>query len=110
MGLFDIFRSRIKDLGDSLDEDALTAEEDTTEAKEALSKKEIIQQHSDEPETPLQSEPTEVQEEDEWEDWGDDNSKLPSLEKSLPERRIARDISESARPKGSRVDLHVLRS
>ena len=46
MGLFDIFRSRIKDLGDSLDEDALTADEDTTEAKAALSKKEdIIEQH-----------------------------------------------------------------
>ena len=63
MGLFDIFRSRIKDLGDSLDEDALTADEDTTEAKAALSKKEdIIEQHSEEiPPTP-KSEPIEIDE------------------------------------------------
>ena len=111
MGLFDIFRSRIKDLGDSLDEDALTADEDTTEAKAALSKKEdIIEHHSEEiPPTP-KSEPIEIDEDDEWEDWEDEPSTISTTEKTLPERRIARDISESARPKGSRVDLHVLRS
>ena len=32
MGLFDIFRSKVKDLGDSLDENELTAEEGSEEA------------------------------------------------------------------------------
>ena len=36
MGLFDRFRSKVKDLGDSLDEDELTAEEGTDEAIEAI--------------------------------------------------------------------------
>ena len=111
MGLFDIFRSRIKDLGDSLDEDALTADEDTTEAKDALSKKEDIIEHNLEETPPIQnSELIETTEDDEWEDWDDEISNSSTTEKSLPERRIARDTSETVRPKGSRVDLHVLRS
>ena len=39
MGLFDIFRSKVKDLGDSLDENELTAEEGTEEAQKALESK-----------------------------------------------------------------------
>ena len=111
MGLFDIFRSRIKDLGDSLDEDALTADEDTTEAKDALSKKEDIIEQNLEETPPIQNpELIETTEDDEWEDWDDEISNSPTTEKSLPERRIARDTSETVRPKGSRVNLHVLRS
>ncbi len=111
MGLFDIFRSRIKDLGDSLDEDALTADADTTEAKAALSKKEdIIEQNTGETPSLPKPDPIEVDEDDEWEDWDDDTSNISTTKKPLPDRRIARDISESERPKGSRVDLHVLRS
>ena len=92
MGLFDIFRSRIKDLGDSLDEDALTADEDTTEAKDALSKKEDIIEQNLEETPPIQNpELIETTEDDEWEDWDDEISNSPTTEKSLPERRIARE-------------------
>ena len=125
MGLFDIFRSRIKDLGDSLDEDTLTAEEGSVEAFEALSRSEefpIKRTHV----PAYKTQPDFGDEDEEWEDfdeeeelqppsnnddeWDDETSTITTNEQSLPERRIARDQSESARPKGSRVELHVLRS
>ena len=84
---------------------------DTTEAKDALSKKEDIIEQNLEETPPIQNpELIETTEDDEWEDWDDEISNSSTTEKSLPERRIARDTTETVRPKGSRVDLHVLRS
>ncbi len=117
MGLFDVFRRRVKELTDEADADALTADEGSEEATEALAlaKSLAIQTEKaaiggeasapstsdaeeewddvDSSEPPLQSEedaPT-----DEWDDWNDDDD-LPSpfeasSSKVRKERRKARN-------------------
>ena len=47
MGFFDIFRSKVKDLGDSLYEDELTAEEGSEEANQAIESRAEIQSNTE---------------------------------------------------------------
>jgi fused signal recognition particle receptor len=112
MGLFDIFRSKVKDLGDSLDENELTAEEGTDEAIEAIeSRAELeskIEQENewDDIEEIVSSElPTE----DEWDDIEDEDIPSPFEELSSKKRKQTKTPT-ATRPRGSKVDLHILRS
>ena len=114
MGLFDIFRSKVKDLGDSLDENELTAEEGTEEAQKALETK--IEQESketteDEWDNIEEIIPTQEPVEDDWDDFDDEDNNSP-FEENTTKKSVQpkRKQPTETRPVGSKVDLHILRS
>jgi len=114
MGLFDIFRSKVKDLGDSLDENELTAEEGTEEAQKALETK--IEHKSnetteDEWDNIEEIIPTQKPVEDEWDDFDDEDNNSP-FEENTTKKSVQpkRKQPTETRPVGSKVDLHILRS
>ena len=114
MGLFDIFRSKVKDLGDSLDENELTAEEGTEEAQKALESKinpESKEITEDEWDNIEEITPTLESVEDEWDDF-DNEDNISPFEENTPKKSIqpSRKQPTETRPVGSRVDLHILRS
>ena len=114
MGLFDIFRSKVKDLGDSLDENELTAEEGTEEAQKALESKINLESKEiteDEWDNIEEITPTLESVEDEWDDF-DDEDNISPFEDNTPKKSIqpSRKQPTETRPVGSRVDLHILRS
>ena len=129
MGLFDRFRSRVKEVAEETDLDGLTAEAGSDEAEEAIAAGEALQEEEwDEVEqiqTPV--EPTEPAEE-EWDEWDDEPEAPPTPTLTKKERKLAErdarrkekerkalakkgfDIDQVVRPDGSRVDLHMMRS
>ena len=114
MGLFDIFRSKVKDLGDSLDENELTAEEGSEEAQKALESKiehESKEIPGDEWDNIEEITPTSQSIEDEWDDFDDEDTNSP-FEDNTPKKltQSSKKQPTETRPLGSKVDLHVLRS
>ena len=109
MGFFDIFRSKVKDLGDSLDEDELTAEEGSEEANQAIESR-VESQSIPENEWDNIEEITPVESpiEDEWDDFDEEDTTSPFEEAPIKKRKSK--PGTSTRPTGSKVDLHVLRS
>ncbi len=109
MGFFDIFRSKVKDLGDSLDEDELTAEEGSEEANQAIESR-VESQSIPENEWDNIEEitPVEAPIEDEWDDFDEEDTTSPFEETPIKKRKSKPETS--TRPTGSKVDLHVLRS
>lgn len=109
MGFFDIFRSKVKDLGDSLDEDELTAEEGSEEANQAIESR-VESQSIPENEWDNIEEiiPIESPIEDEWDDFDEEDSTSPFEE--TPTKKRKPKSGTPTRPTGSKVDLHVLRS
>ena len=114
MGLFDIFRSKVKDLGDSLDENELTAEEGTEEAQKALETKiehESKETTEDEWDNIEEIIPTQEPVEDDWDDFDDEDNNSP-FEENTTKKSVQpkRKQPTETRPVGSKVDLHILRS
>ena len=129
MGLFDRFRSRVKEVAEETDLDGLTAEAGSDEAEEAIAAAEALQEEEWDEVEQIQApvEPTEPAEE-EWDEWDDEPEAPPAptltkKERKLAEREARRkekerkalakkgfDIDQVVRPDGSRVDLHVMRS
>ena len=130
MGFFDRFKKRVKEVVDDTDLDALTAEEGSEEAEEAMASTAptITEEEWDditEIETPIEETPPE---EDEWDEWDDEPEPLPSTTLSKKERKLLErekkrkqkekqklakkgyDVDQVVRPDGSRVDLHMMRS
>ena len=109
MGFFDIFRSKVKDLGDSLDEDELTAEEGSEEANQAIESRAEIQSNTENEWDNLEEiTPVESPIEDEWDDFDEEDTTSPFDE--TPTKKRKSNLGTSTRPTGSKVDLHVLRS
>jgi len=130
MGLFDRFKKRVNDVVNDTDADALSAEADSAEGRAAL---EAVPQVDDdwddldaldEPVLPATNDS-----EDEWDDWDDDEpvvtQALTRKERKLLERQKRdqkkaeqqamkamkkRGGVEQARPKGSRVNLSMMRT
>ena len=130
MGLFDRFKKRVNDVVNDTDADALSAEADSAEGRAAL---EAVPQVDDdwddldaldEPVLPATNDS-----EDEWDDWEDDEpvvtQALTRKERKLLERQKRdqkkaeqqamkamkkRGGVEQARPKGSRVNLSMMRT
>ena len=112
MGFFDIFRSKVKDLGDSLDENELTAEEGSEEANQAIESR-VESQSIPENEWDNIEEITPVESpiEDEWDDFDDEDTNSP-FDDNTPKKltQSSKKQPTETRPLGSKVDLHVLRS
>jgi len=139
MGLFDKFRSRVKEVAQEVDEGALTAEANSPEGLAAIEQatipSEMDWEDEENPTSPLsEDERTQLEsspppEDDEWEEWDDEESPAPQmmtkkerkfLERQEKEVRRQQKLNEKEmkrrggvqveRPKGSRVDLSMMRT
>jgi fused signal recognition particle receptor len=132
MGFFDRFKKRVKEVADETDMDALTAEEGTQEAEEAIASlpPEPIEEEEEwdnisEIEAPVEEQ---AADEDDWDDWDDEPEPQPTTTLSKKERKLLErekkrkekekkqlakkgyDVDQVTRPDGSKVDLHMMRS
>ncbi len=129
MGFFDRFRKRVKEVVDDTDLDALTTEEDSEEAEQAIAETTppVEEEWNDLLEIEIPPEAPEPIEE-EWDDWDDEPEPLPAATLSKKERKLLErekkrkqkekqqlakkgyDVDQVTRPDGSKVDLRVMRS
>ena len=128
MGFFDRFKKRVKELADETDLDALTAEEGSKEAEEAIATTTASFEEEWDDITQIE-EPVEVPTtDDDWDEWDDEPELQPTATLSKKERKLLErerkrkekekkklakkgfDINQVTRPDGSRVDLHMMRS
>ena len=128
MGFFDRFKKRVKELADETDLDALTAEEGSKEAEEAIATTTASFEEEWDDITQIE-EPVEVPTtDDDWDEWDDEPEPQPTATLSKKERKLLErerkrkekekkklakkgfDINQVTRPDGSRVDLHMMRS
>ena len=123
MGLFDRFKKRVKEVAEEVDSEALTAVEDSEEGIAAIEtsrnieedwEEETFEEEFEEP-TPSESQ------DDDWDDEEDDielpiviskkeRKRLEKLEKQRAKELKRRKATTIAKPKGSRVDLSMMRT
>lgn len=126
MGLFDRFKKRVKEVAEEVDSEALTAVEDSEEGIAAIEtsryteedwEEETLEEEVEEP-TPSESQ------DDDWDDWDDEEDdielpvvvskkerkRLEKLEKQRVKELKRRKATTIAKPKGSRVDLSMMRT
>ena len=131
MGLFDRFRKRIHEVADEIDGDALSVDATTEEAK-SLAPPQVSEdewEEIDDEYPPPEQVPEQEDVDDDWDTWDDDEPIAP-LSLSKKERKFlerqARDRTRAekkakkamkkrgavdvARPKGSKVDLSMMRT
>ncbi len=134
MGLFDKFRKRVNEAAEEADIDALSTDEESEEAQEALASQNPIDTQPEEEwdeiidDEPLALPPTE----DEWEEWDEDEEETYTLptELSRREKKILAKAAKKAavakkskakelkrrggkevgRLAGANVDLHMMRT
>ena len=126
MGLFDRFKKRVKEVAEEVDSEALTAVEDSEEGIAAIETSRYIEEDweeetfEEEYEEPTPSE----SQDDDWDDWDDEEDdielpvvvskkerkRLEKLEKQRAKELKRRKATTIAKPKGSRVDLSMMRT
>lgn len=126
MGLFDRFKKRVKEVAEEVDSEALTAVEDSEEGIAAIETSRFIEEDweeetlEEEVEEPTPSE----SQDDDWDDWDDEEDdielpvvvskkerkRLEKLEKQRVKELKRRKATTIAKPKGSRVDLSMMRT
>lgn len=128
MGFFDRFKKRVKELADETDLDALTAEEGSEEANEAIATNTPSVEEEWDDISQIE-EPVEITTtDDDWDEWDDEPEPQPTANLSKKERKLLErerkrkekekkqlakkgyDVDQVTRPDGSRVDLHMMRS
>ncbi|PDH24269.1 MAG: signal recognition particle-docking protein FtsY [Marine Group II euryarchaeote MED-G33] len=128
MGFFDRFKKRVKELADETDLDALTAEEGSEEANEAIATTTPSVEEEWDDISQIE-EPVEITTtDDDWDEWDDEPEPQPTANLSKKERKLLErerkrkekekkqlakkgfDVDQVTRPDGSRVDLHMMRS
>ena len=138
MGLFDRFRKRVHEVAEETDGDALSVEATSEEAQALLNQQDPVPQPSqpieeewdDVDAEPVQSAPVEQDDDDDdWDTWDDDEVIAPVqlskkerklLERQEKDRRRQEEKAKKAmkkrgavavaRPKGSKVDLSMMRT
>jgi fused signal recognition particle receptor len=129
MGFFDRFKKRVQEVADETDLDALTAEEGTQEAEEAITSSLSLSVEEEWDDLTEIEEPVkESTDDDDWDDWDEEPEPQPSTTLSKKERKLLDrerkrkekekkqlakkgfDVDQVTRPDGSRVDLHMMRS
>ena len=130
MGLFDRFKKRVKDVVDETDETTLSVEADSKEGQAALQQPvEAAEEWEDLDLIDSAPEVAAPVQEDDWDEWDDDETILSThltrkerkrLERQEKERKRAEDrakkalkkrgATEMARPRGSKVDLSMMRT
>ena len=126
MGLFDRFKKRVKEVAEEVDSEALTAVEDSEEGIAAIETSRNIEEDWEEETFEEEFEepsPSESQDDD-WDDWDDEEDdielpvvvskkerkRLEKLEKQRAKELKRRKATTIAKPKGSRVDLSMMRT
>lgn len=129
MGLFDRFKKRVKEVAEEVDSEALTATEDSAEGKLALKTSAVHEDEWEDADTeeldqtlpPIEEEKFE---DDDWDDWDDEEDdielpvqltkrerkRLEKLEKKRQKELKRRKATLVAKPKGSKVDLSMMRT
>ena len=137
MGLFDRFRKRVHEVAQETDGEALSVDATSEEAKALIatppqppsSPEEPDDDWDDVDEEPVPTTPATVEDDDDWDTWDDDEPVAPvaltkkerkRLERQEKERRRReekarkamkkRGAVDVARPKGSKVDLSMMRT
>ena len=129
MGLFDRFKKRVKEVAEEVDSDALTAMEDSEEGVAALESSKHIEEDWEDDVFDVEDESTEEgppaeSSDDDWDDWDDDDDdialpvtltkrerkRLEKLEKQRTKELKRRKATTIAKPKGSKVDLSMMRT
>ena len=139
MGLFDRFRSRVRDAADQIDVEQMLASEDTEEAQQAIKKASVVhsveESEEDWDEEEVEYAPVEQPEpqDGDWDDWDEDEQQpatVPSRLMTKKEQKILarmqkeqlkaekkkqktlkkRGAVEVSRPRGSKVDLSMMRT
>ena len=129
MGLFDRFKKRVKEVAEEVDSDALTAMEDSEEGVAALESSKHIEEDWEDDVFDVEDESTEEEppaesSDDDWDDWDDDDDdialpvtltkrerkRLEKLEKQRTKELKRRKATTIAKPKGSKVDLSMMRT
>ncbi|MGB1897493.1 MAG: signal recognition particle-docking protein FtsY [Candidatus Poseidoniaceae archaeon] len=126
MGLFDRFKKRVKEVAEEVDSEALTAVEDSEEGIAAIETSRIIEEDWEEETLEEEvEEPTPIEsQDDDWDDWDDEEDdielpvvvskkerkRLEKLEKQRVKELKRRKATTIAKPKGSRVDLSMMRT
>ncbi|MGB0515793.1 MAG: signal recognition particle-docking protein FtsY [Poseidonia sp.] len=138
MGLFDRFRKRVHEVAEETDGDALSVEATSEEAQALLNQQDpdpqpsqpIEEEWDDVDAEPVQSAPVEQDDDDDdWDTWDDDEAIAPVqlskkerklLERQEKDRRRQEEKAKKAmkkrgavavaRPKGSKVDLSMMRT
>jgi len=127
MGLFDRFKKRVQEVAEEVDSDALTADADSQEGKAAIEVSKHIEEDWEEDieDEPIVEEPQVESIDDDWDDWDDEEEdeiqlpvvmskkerkRLEKLEKQRQKELKRRKATTVAKPKGSRVDLSMMRT
>ena len=127
MGLFDRFKKRVQEVAEEVDSEALTADADSQEGKAAIEVSKHIEEDWEEDieEEIIEEEPQEEASDDDWDDWDDEEEdeiqlptviskkerkRLEKLEKQRQKELKRRKATVVAKPKGSRVDLSMMRT
>jgi len=127
MGLFDRFKKRVQEVAEEVDSDALTADADSQEGKAAIEVSKHIEEdwEEDVEDEPIVEEPQVEPVDDDWDDWDDEEEdeiqlpvamskkerkRLEKLEKQRQKELKRRKATTVAKPKGSRVDLSMMRT
>ena len=127
MGLFDRFKKRVQEVAEEVDSEALTADVDSQEGKAAIEVSKHIEEDWEEDieEEIIEEEPQVEASDDDWDDWDDEEEdeiqlptaiskkerkRLEKLEKQRQKELKRRKATVVAKPKGSRVDLSMMRT
>ena len=127
MGLFDRFKKRVQEVAEEVDSEALTADADSQEGKAAIEVSKHIEEDWEEDieEEIIEEEPQSEASDDDWDDWDDEEEdeiqlptviskkerkRLEKLEKQRQKELKRRKATVVAKPKGSRVDLSMMRT
>ena len=128
MGLFDRFKKRVKEVAEEVDSDALTAMEDSEEGAAALESSKHVEEDWEENVPEIEEErfdePVAESSDDDWDDWDDEDDdialpvtlskkerkRLEKLEKQRSKELKRRKATTVAKPKGSKVDLSMMRT
>lgn len=127
MGLFDRFKKRVQEVAEEVDSEALTADADSQEGKAAIEVSKHIEEDWEEDieEEIIEEEPQVEASDDDWDDWDDEEEdeiqlptaiskkerkRLEKLEKQRQKELKRRKATVVAKPKGSRVDLSMMRT
>jgi len=127
MGLFDRFKKRVQEVAEEVDSEALTADADSQEGKAAIEVSKHIEDDWEEDieEETIEEEPQAEASDDDWDDWDDEEEdeiqlptviskkerkRLEKLEKQRQKELKRRKATVVAKPKGSRVDLSMMRT
>ena len=122
MGLFDRFKKRVQEVAEEVDSEALTADADSQAGKAAI---EVSKHIEEDWEEDIEEEPQVEAADDDWDDWDDEEEdeiqlpvvmskkerkRLEKLEKQRQKELKRRKATTVAKPKGSRVDLSMMRT